>query len=90
MPTKCLWVKSLADTGAYIEQAQALNYIDLLLEEARGRVRKDAHKGRIMTDILKKLPESLQTVIQNSKEFRAEEIPEDIREKVLAHLKTLP
>jgi len=75
---------------AYIEQAQRLNYIDLLLEEARGRVRKDAHKGRIMTDILKKLPENLQTVVQNSKELRAEELPEDIREKVLAHLKSLP
>jgi hypothetical protein len=60
------------------------------LEEARGRVRKDAHKGRIMTDILSKLPESLQTVIQDSKELRAEELSEDIREKVLAYLKNLP
>ncbi len=75
---------------AYIEQAQTLNYIDLLLEEARGRVRKDAHKGRIMTDILRKLPESLQGLIQNSKELRAEELSEEIREKLLSYLKNLP
>ncbi len=75
---------------AYVEQSQTLNYIDLLLEEARGRARKDAHKGRIMTDILRKLPESLQGLIQNSKELRAEELSEEIREKLLSYLKNLP
>jgi len=38
-----------------VDLPKDLNYVDLLIEEARGRNRKDAHKARIMTDILSKL-----------------------------------
>jgi len=38
-----------------VDLPKDLNYVDLLIEEARGRNREDAHKARIMTDILSKL-----------------------------------
>ncbi|MFN7065620.1 MAG: vWA domain-containing protein [Aquificaceae bacterium] len=75
---------------AYIEKAQELNYIDLLLDEARGRVRKDAHKGRIMTDLLKKLPESVQDLIHGYKDLRSTDIPEGERKKILKSLRGVP
>ena len=79
--------------GKYIkrvEESQELNYIDLLLDEARGRVRKDAHKGRIMTDLLKKLPEDLQRLIYEYKEKRAIDLPEAERKEILRSLKAMP
>ncbi|MFN3598598.1 MAG: vWA domain-containing protein [Aquificaceae bacterium] len=75
---------------AYIERSQDLNYIDLLLEEARGKVKREGHKGRIMTDLLKKLPESLQAIIQEYKEGKAIELPEEKRREILKNLRNLP
>ncbi|MCY0867416.1 MAG: VWA domain-containing protein [Aquificaceae bacterium] len=75
---------------AHIEKAQEINYIDLLLDEARGKVRKDAHKGRIMTDLLKKLPEALQEVITEYKDKRAIDIPEIERKEILKSLRNMP
>ncbi|MCS7196030.1 MAG: VWA domain-containing protein [Aquificaceae bacterium] len=75
---------------AYIERSQELNYIDLLLEEVRGKVRKDAHRGRIMTDLLKKLPESVQAIIVRHKEGQASDVPEAERKEILRSLKSVP
>ncbi len=75
---------------AQIEKAQEINFIDLLLEEARGKVRKDAHKGRIMTDLLKKLPEHLQELIRQNKEKSAVDIPEVERREILKSLRAVP
>jgi uncharacterized protein YegL len=75
---------------SYIEKAQEINYIDLLLEEARGKVRKDAHRGRIMTDLLKKLPEHLQELIMQYREKNAVDIPEVDRKEILKSLKNVP
>ncbi len=75
---------------AYIEKAQELNYIDLLIEEARGKTRKDAHKGRIMTDLLKRLPEDLQGLIHSYREKRGEDIPEEERKQILKSLRGMP
>ncbi len=73
-----------------IERSQALNQIDLLLEEARGRVRQDAHRGRIMTDVLKKLPQDLQDLILSYKDENSERIDPEDRERILDYLKSLP
>ncbi|WP_333784745.1 vWA domain-containing protein [Thermocrinis sp.] len=73
-----------------IERSQALNQIDLLLEEARGRVRQDAHRGRIMTDVLKKLPQDLQNLILSYKDENSERIDPEDRERILDYLKSLP
>ncbi|MCS6957009.1 MAG: VWA domain-containing protein [Aquificaceae bacterium] len=75
---------------AYIEKAQEMNYIDLLLDEARGKVRKDAHKGRIMTDLLKKLPDHLQKLLMEYKDKRSVDIPEVERRDILKSLKNMP
>jgi hypothetical protein len=47
-----------------IEESAELNYIDMLIDEASGK-KKEGHKGRIMTDILKKLPEEYQKLISS-------------------------
>lgn len=75
---------------AYIERSQELNYIDLLIDEARGKARKDAHKGRIMTDLLKRLPQHLQDVVHSYKEKKAEDIPEEERKEILKSLRSMP
>ena len=75
---------------AYLERSQEVNFIDLLLDEARGKARKDAHKGRIMTDLLKKLPENLQQIIRENKDKRAVDIPEADRREILRSLKNMP
>ncbi len=75
---------------AYIERAQEINYVDLLLDEARGKVRQDAHKGRIMTDLLKKLPENLQAIIWEYREKRAIDLPEYERREILKALRNMP
>ncbi|WP_340695770.1 vWA domain-containing protein [Hydrogenobacter thermophilus] len=70
-----------------IEESSELNYIDMLIEEASGK-RKEGHKGRIMTDILKKLPKEEQELI---KSFRISgEIPQEIRREILKKLKSFP
>ncbi|MCX8164832.1 MAG: VWA domain-containing protein [Aquificaceae bacterium] len=74
----------------YMEKAYEINYIDLLIDEARGRIRKDSHKGRIMTDLLKKLPESLQSIIMDYKDKKAIDIPETERKEILKSLKNMP
>jgi hypothetical protein len=75
---------------SYIEKAQELNYIDLLLDEARGRVRQDAHRGRIMTDLLKKLPQHMQEIIVSHKEKDSSQMDEVYRKEVLKSLRSLP
>ncbi|MEJ7556078.1 MAG: vWA domain-containing protein [Aquificaceae bacterium] len=75
---------------SHIEKAQDINYVDLLLEEARGRTRVDAHRGRIMTDLLKKLPEHLQEIIVQNKDKRAVDISETDRKEILKSLKAVP
>ncbi|MFN4319620.1 MAG: vWA domain-containing protein [Aquificaceae bacterium] len=75
---------------ANIERAQEINYIDLLLDEVRGKVRKDAHKGRIMTDLLKRLPEALQEIIIEYKDKRAIDISEVERKEILKSLRNMP
>lgn len=75
---------------SYIEKAQELNYIDLLLDEARGRVRQDAHRGRIMTDLLKKLPQHMQEIIVCHKEKDSSQMDEGYRKEVLKSLRSLP
>ncbi|MCS7261973.1 MAG: VWA domain-containing protein [Aquificaceae bacterium] len=75
---------------AYVEKAQEINYVDLLLEEARGKVRKDSHKGRIMTDLLKRLPPHLQELLLQHKEKTAVDIHEADRREILRSLKSVP
>ncbi len=73
-----------------VDEAKELNYIDLLLDEARGRKREDAHRGRIMTDILKKLPEKYQELVREFKDRSASEIPETERKELLKAINSLP
>ncbi len=72
-----------------VDQAKDLNYVDLLLDEARGRKRQDAHKGRIMTDILKKLPDNLREVVQSYKDGVSTDIPPTERKEILKALSSL-
>ena len=81
-----LWAKF----RSYVDDAKEINLIDLLLDEARGRVREDAHRGRIMTDVLSKLPESYQEVIRSYKDKEAKDIPEDIQRDIVKAIKSLP
>ena len=79
--------------GKYIsalEHSKALNQIDLLLEEAKGRVRRDAHRGRIMTDVLKKLPQDMQNLLFSHKDENSESLETRDRERILDYLKSLP
>ncbi len=73
-----------------VDKAKELNFVDLLLDEARGRKREDAHRGRIMTDILKKLPEKLRDVVYEYKERTAIDIPESERKEILKALNSFP
>ena len=73
-----------------VESSQRLNYVDLLLEEARGKVRQDAHRGRIMTDLLKKLPQELQELLRSSIHLRATDLPESTVTQVNNALRSLP
>ena len=70
-----------------VEESAELNYIDMLIEEAQGK-KKEGHKGRIMTDILKKLPEEDQKVISTYQS--AGDMPEDLRKSILKKLRSLP
>jgi hypothetical protein len=70
-----------------IEESAELNYIDMLIDEASGK-KKEGHKGRIMTDILKKLPEEYQKLISSFP--TAKDIPQDIRKDILKKLRSFP
>ncbi len=74
----------------FVDRAKELNYIDLLLQEARGKKREDAHRGRIMTDLLRKLPESIQEIIIQSKEGDSESLDPSSRSEILKALSSLP
>jgi len=70
-----------------IEESAELNYIDMLIDEASGK-KKEGHKGRIMTDILKKLPEEYQKLISSFP--TAKDIPQEIRKDILKKLRSFP
>ncbi len=72
-----------------VERSKSLNYVDLLIDEARGR-RREAHRGRIMTDVLKKLPEKVESLIREFTNAGATEMPEEYVGAVLKALGTLP
>lgn len=73
-----------------VDLSRELNYVDLLLEEARGRRREDAHRGRIMTDVLGKLPEGIRSAVKERKELSAVEIEPELRREILKALGNLP
>jgi len=73
-----------------VDLSRELNYVDLLLEEARGKKRNDAHKARIMTDILSKLPPSLRDYINQNKEKSARELPPDAIKTINKALSAIP
>jgi len=73
-----------------VDLSRELNYVDLILEEARGVKEKDGHKARIMTDILSKLPPSLREEINKLKERKADELPEELIKGILKALETIP
>ncbi len=80
-----LWTKF----RVLVDEAKDMNYIDLLLDEARGRRREDGHRGRIMTDILKKLPEKYRDLIREHREGSSADIPEVDRREILKALHSL-
>ncbi len=73
-----------------IEKSQELNHVDLLLDEARGRVRQDAHKGRIMTDLLGKLPQGIQNLIRSRVSSDALCMSEEEVSDVIKSLRSIP
>ncbi|SHK43939.1 vWA domain-containing protein [Thermocrinis minervae] len=73
-----------------IEESQELNYIDLLLEEARGKKRQDGHKGRIMTDILRKLPTELQELVTSKSQKTALSFTKEEINSLHASLRAMP
>lgn len=73
-----------------VDEAKQLSYVDLLLEEARGRKREDSHRGRIMTDVLKKLPEGYQEIVRGFKDGKASDVPEVDRREILKAMNSLP
>ncbi len=72
-----------------VDEAKELNYIDLLIDEAKGKKRDDAHRGRIMTDILKKLPEKYQELVREYKDKNSTDIPETERKQILKALSSM-
>ncbi len=80
-----LWTKF----RVLVDEARDMNYIDLLIDEARGKRREDAHRGRIMTDVLKKLPKKYQEIIQEYKDRTSADIPEVERKEILKAMNSL-
>ena len=74
----------------FVDRAKDLNYIDLLLQEARGKRREDAHRGRIMTDLIRKLPDQIQQIVNENKEASSESVDPSSRNLVLKALGSLP
>ncbi len=73
-----------------LEKSQQLNYVDLLLDEAKGKTRQDGHKGRIMTDVLSKLPQKVQEFIKENTQSSATQMFDEDVSEILKSLKTLP
>lgn len=73
-----------------VDTSKELNYVDLLIEEAKGKIREDGHKARIMTDILSKLPENLKEYIHANKQKRAIELPKEEVKKINKFLEGIP
>ena len=73
-----------------VDISKELNYVDLLIEEAKGKKREDGHRARIMTDILSKFPESLKEYIHANKNKKAYEIPRKEIKKLNKFLETIP
>jgi uncharacterized protein YegL len=73
-----------------VDLARELNQVDLLLEEARGRKREDAHRGRIMTDVLSRLPEDVRRLVVEFKHTEASRMDPEARKRVLKALGALP
>lgn len=84
--TEELWQKF----RVLVDLSKDLNYVDLLIEEARGRKREDAHRARIMTDILSKLPEELRNYIKENKDKSAVELPKEDVKVILKALEAIP
>ncbi|HIQ31603.1 MAG TPA: VWA domain-containing protein [Aquifex aeolicus] len=80
-----LWTKF----RVLVDEAKDLNYIDLLIEEARGKKRDDAHRGRIMTDVLKKLPPRYRDVIVAHREGSSTDVPPVERREILKALSSM-
>ncbi len=72
-----------------VDEARELNFIDLLIDEAKGKRRSDAHRGRIMTDILKKLPDNFRVLIHEYRDGESVDIPETERKHILKALNSL-
>jgi len=73
-----------------VDLSKDLNYVDLLIEEAKGRNREDAHKARIMTDILSKLPTEIRNYIKENKNKKAFQFPSEVMKQILKALDTIP
>ncbi|RUM32776.1 MAG: VWA domain-containing protein [Aquifex sp.] len=73
-----------------VDLSKDLNYVDLLIEEARGRNREDAHKARIMTDILSKLPTEIKNYIKENKNKKATQFPSEVIKQILKALDAIP
>ncbi len=73
-----------------VDTARDINYVDLLIDEARGRRREDAHRGRIMTDVLSKLPERIRDLVYSFKNSKAESMEIETRKEILKVLGNLP
>ncbi|WP_461832521.1 vWA domain-containing protein [Aquifex sp.] len=73
-----------------VDYSKELNYVDLLIEEAKGRKREDGHKARIMTDILSKLPEDIRNYIVENKDKKASELPKEAVKRILKALDAIP
>jgi len=72
-----------------VDESREMNYIDLLIDEAKGKKRDDAHRGRIMTDILRKLPHKYQELVLEYKEKTSADIPEVERKELLKVLNSM-
>ncbi len=73
-----------------VDTSKELNYVDLLIEEAQGKKRDDAHRARIMTDILSKFPENLREYIHANKHRRATELPREDIKRINKFLEGIP
>jgi len=71
-----------------VDRSRELNRIDLLLEEAGRRSRENVHRGRIMTDLLRKLPPRVQEILYRNRS--ASDMEESERREILRALSSVP
>ena len=71
-----------------VDRSRELNRIDLLLDEAGGGSRRNVHRGRIMTDLLRKLPSPVQEILHRHRS--ASDMSESERSRVLRALSAVP